>query len=517
MTLLTKLIRSAAMLLAATAIIAAPPAAAQLGGIVNQAKKRAEREARDAAETAVAKAIFPLEQDSANLRRMSVYMDRYTPRAYNDIGALERTASGGFALAPGTYRFESQSYCLKPGAYGRPGGAGYMSGELTGKLAPYLRDILANSYRRPDINRDHIQSLIWGLIGGVKISSMNADSRAAAAALLSPQQILALSGPDAFIPPQLSSRAMRKLPRSARNAYDAHQRLRLAAERPDVSFAELERIAIREGEAPTTDNDVPAGRWSWRPDGFFIRYSSNGYRRTTAEIVVPEAAEIIRDSIGRISDLRFGNGDSVITTYADDTPISKRKYRGVVSFPIARVEIRSTDPVTGAMRVAVADQGGHMFFNSNSIRGAALHTRQFSHAGFTPILTMFMPTPIRVIDIGAINEANARRKYYEERARRLSEPPSRADIDDITDLGHYSDGIETAFGSPSDRYEWLIDHFERQNRALAYATSLIESLGEGGEEAAPSTGLPVWEPSAESALPARDGYAQRLGLSGRSW
>ncbi len=518
MTFATTLVRSAVALLAVTAIIAAPPAAAQLGGVLNKAKKRAEQEVKEAAETTVAKAIFPLEQDSANLRRMSLLMDNYAPRSFDDMSGLARTATGGFALTPGTYRFQSESYCLKPGAYGRPGGAGYMSGEITGKLAQPLHNILANSYARPDIHRDHIQGLIWSMIAGVKVSNMKPEFQAAAAALLTPQEVVALSGPDAFIPPELSSRALRKLPRSARNAYDAHQRLRRAAARPETSFEDLERIAIRNGEAPVTDDDVPSGRWSWHPEGYFIRYASTSYRRATAEIVVPEAAEIIRDAVGRITELRFGNGDSVITTYADDTPISGRKYRGVVSFPIARVEIRSTDSATGALRIAVADQGGHIFFNSGSIRGATLQNPQFRHASFAlPVSTMLWQTPIPVIDIDAINEANERREYYEERARRMSEPPSSEDIDDLTDMDHYSDGVEAAFGDASDRYEWLIDHFERQNRALAYATSLIETLGEDSEEPASDSGLPLWEPSGESALPARDGYAQRLGLSGRSY
>ncbi len=494
-------------------------AAAQIGGVLNDAKRRAEDAAREAAETTVAKALFPLEEESASLRRMSLLMDNYQPRAFSDGSALARTDSGGFVLAPGSYRFQSESYCLKPGAYGRPGGNGYMSGEITGKLAPYLHDILANSYRRPDIHRDHIQSLIWGMIAGVKTTSMNTDAQAAAAALLTPQQILAVNGSDAFLPPELSSAALRKMPRSVRNVYNAHERLRRAAARPDVSFDELEAIAIRSGEAPRTDDDVPAGRWSWHPSGYFIRYKSDTYRRATADIIVPERAQIIRDAVGRISEMRFDNGDSVITTYADDAPISGRKYRGVVAFPIARVEIRSTDPATGAVRVAIADNGGHIFFNSESIREAGLDTRRLRHASFAaPVMAMLWQSPIPVINIDDINEANARREYYEERARRMTEPPSSEDISDLTDTDHYSDGIEAAFGDASDRYEWLIDHFERQNRALAYATSVIETLGDGEEEAAaPGHGLPVWDPSTESALPARSGYAQRLGLSGRSW
>ncbi|NOX83222.1 MAG: hypothetical protein GXP06_09610 [Alphaproteobacteria bacterium] len=518
MTFITRLIRSAAMLVAATTIITAPPAAAQIGGIVNQAKKRAEREARDAAETAVAKAIFPLEQDSADLRRMSFFMDRYTPLSYGDNSALERTSTGGYKLQPGSYKFHQQSYCLKAGTYGKPGGNGYMTGKLSGKLGPYLRTILANSYQHSDIPRNDIQWLIWGIISGVNTTDMKPNVQHAAAELLSPSQIAALNGLDAFVPAQLSSRAMRKMPRAVRKSYEAHQRMRRAAARPDVSFEDLERIAVLDGVAPSTDNDVPKNRWSWHPDGYFIRFDSTGYSRSITEIVVPEQATVIRDAIGRITEMRFANGDYSIVTYASDEPITSRKFRKMAAFPIARVEIHSRNLATGEMRVAAVDDKGHIFLSERSLRHAAI-TPRFRTASMVPAIPAMSlwQSPIRVIDLEAIQEARENAEYIQERIDRATRPPGPEDIDDFLDMGHYSDGIEAAFGGPAAGFEWLIDHYERQNRALAYATVLIEGLGEDAPDE-PSSGIPpMWDPSAEAALPTSESYAQMLGLSGSTY
>lgn len=511
-------VQIAAVMALAAAFATAAPANAQLGGILDQAKNRVEREAREAAETAVGKALFPLEENGAELRKMSFLMDGYAPASFDDTAMLERTETGGYRLAPGAYHFEQVSYCLKPGSYGKPGGAGYMSGKLTGKLSPYMRDILANSYARSDIPREDIQVLIWGLIAGVKIDDMKLEAQAAAAALLTPKQIAALNGPDVFVPRELSSRALRALPRPVRKSYEAHQRLRAAAARPDISFEELERIAVLDGDAPKSSDDVPKGRWSWHPDGYFIRYDSTSYRRAMTEIVVPEAATIMRDALGRITEMRFANGDYSVVTYASDEPITSRKFKRMAAFPILHAEIHSRDPVTGNVRTARIDNNGHIFISENSLRHAAQEPA-FKHASLNPaalFMALWQSTPLPVISIDAINEANERREYYQERLRRLTEPPSQKDIDDFLDMGHYADGIEAAFGGPAAGYEWLIDHYERQNRALAYATVLIEGLGED-DPAEPGSGPLIWEPSEETANPARTGYAQMLGLTGRSY
>lgn len=496
---------------------------AQLGGLFDEAKRRAEREAREAAEQAVGEALFPLEQDGADLREMSLLLDRYAPLRYDDTARLERTATGGFILQPGSYRFQLQSYCLKPGAYGRPGGNGYMSGTLSGKLGPYMRDILANSYANADIPQTDIQRLIWGLIAGTPISAMNTEAQQAAARLLTPQQIIALNGADAFIPPDLSNRARRNLPRAARQAWDAQVRLRRAAANPTASYADLEEIAVRDGEPPTTDDDVPKGRWNWHPDGFFIRYDASGYSRSIVDVVMPEPATIIRDGLGRITQLQYPNGDFSRVTYASDTPITEPGLRDIVAFPVARVEVHSRNPVTGEMRIAVSEDGGFIFLSERSFRGASLNPN-FRYASFRH------PTPATSLTVAAmwqpsawdlapepVQEAHERVEFYQDRIDALTNPPSQEDVDNFLDMDHYGEGIESIFGGPGAMYEWLIDHHERRNRALAYATSLIESLGED-EPAAPSTGgLPIWEPPAETAHPASDGYVQRLGISGRGY
>jgi len=520
-----KIRNGAAVVLTIFAIgFAAPSANAQLGGIVDQVKNRAEREAREAAEQAVAKTLFPLEVDSADPRRTNPYLDRYAPARFGDMSALPRTQSGGFVLRPGAWRFTAQSYCLSAGHYEKPGGAGYMSGPITGKMAPYVRSILGASHGAPDIPQRHIQRLLWGVLSGVEIREMNAASQAAAATLLTPEQISDLNGgPAGFVPYELSSRALRKLPRSARDAYNAQRRLRIAAANPRSSYADLEAIAVRGGVAPRSDDDIPAGRWSWHPDGYFIRYDSSSYSKTVVEIVVPERSSVVRDSQGRIIEWNFSNGDRVRTTYAGGAPIRSSIYPQADGHRFASIEIRAFDRASGGFKTTTKTVAGWAFVETGGSRRGeypASGVRYASASGVIYPVAMLQSGEITVVDITEINEraqeARERTEFIQERHRRATEPPSREDVDQFLDMEHYQDGIEAAFGGPSDRHEWLIDHFEREARALAYATEQIASLLDGTEDGA-GAASPAYEPSGESALPSGSGSLQRRGVSGRGF
>lgn len=476
-------------------------------------RRRAEREARKAAEKEVAKALFPLEEYGAHVRATNPFIDWLAPARFGDLRTLARTATGGYRLKPGAWRVENaEGYCLKPGSYARPGGAGYLSGELTGKLAPYLRSILGGAYGRPDLDRRHIQRLIWGMIAGRDIADMHPDARAVAAALLSPAQIATYSA-EGLAPPELTAAARRALPRPARAAYDAMVRMRRIAGETDATYEDMERVAIVGGEAPRTDNDIPPERWSWNPAGYFVRYFSTAYQRLTTEIVVAERAAVTRDALGRIVKWAFANGDSVTASYLPGDPIRSDIYPQADGWRFASVVIRALNSRTGGFETARVDNKGFCFLERrDGRRGAAASVRYASLPFAADFAFVQSGADIPVIDVTELIEqaeaARERQEFYEERIRRATEPPSRADVDNILDLEHYADGVEAAFGGPSDRLEWLIDHFERQNRALAYATNVIASLGEGGDD-------PTHEPSTESALPAAGGYQQIRAGTGR--
>jgi hypothetical protein len=74
--------------------------------------------------------------------------------------------------------------------------------------------------------------------------------------------------------------------------FQAEGRLRQLFARADTPYAEFERVAVLLGD-PDPDaasRDVPRGRWSYHPGGYFIRFFPRGYNRTRIQVHVPEPA-----------------------------------------------------------------------------------------------------------------------------------------------------------------------------------------------------------------------------------
>ncbi|WP_428409359.1 hypothetical protein [Hyphococcus sp.] len=493
----------------------ATPAEAQLGDIVNRAKREVEREARDAAETAVAKALFPLEEDGAELRRQSPQLDDFEPAAFADMETLARTATGGFRLKPGAWEFKSQSYCLKPGTFERAGGSGYRSGALTGKLAGPIRSILANSYAHPGVPYEDIQRLLWSMLAGVEISNMAPEAREAARVLLSDADYRALDGGAlGWVPPELSSRARRELPRAARDALDATERLRRAASRPDASFGELEAIAVRSGEPPKTKDDIPAARWSWHPDGYFIRYFSNRYRETTVQILVGEDFTMARDELGRITELRFADGTYVRSSYRTDVgPHRLKKFDDIAAYAFEIVEFGSPDPATGAMRTHQYVNKGFTWVTDRAPKGAALpQLKRYASLddGIRSDAAPYIVLAQGGFDWERARDQAERAREYRDRVRDGTRPVSDDDLDAIMDQEHYRDGLGTLRDGEGERLDWIGQTHERFARALARATEIIDSMGEDDSD-------PTYEPAFETGFPPGGGYVQRRGTSGRGF
>lgn len=497
------------LLAAAPAALFPMPAAAQFPNaddLLRRARREAEQAARRQAESTVAHALFPLEEDSAQLRPMVRALDHVNFGVFADMRTLARTPTGGFRLRPGAWQFQAESYCLSAGSYERSGGAGYRSGTLSGKVGPYVRAILASSYAHPEVVRQDIQWLLWGVISGVEIRHMRPNVQAAAAALLTPQQIGDLNGgAAAFIPPELTSRALRSLPAPVRAAYDAQRRMRDIAGRPSSTYGDLERIAVLRGQPPRGGEDVPAGRWNWHANGFFIRYESEYYRQTLVQIVVGERFDIRRDSQNRITELRFPDGALVRTSYRDTPPLRLPQYRGIAAHAFARIEMQS--PGSGGMRRASFDNVGFAWSHERRRRAEAPSPFALFAADAGAC-----QDDVPVIDVteGAerAREMWERGSYYRDRFEGATRPPSDADIENIQDMDDYREGIETATtGDTGDRLDWIAQLHERFARALARATEIINGAGE--EDG------PTYEPSGESGFPSESGYVQRRGVGGR--
>jgi hypothetical protein len=220
--------------------------------------------------------------------------DGITPReARRSLMTLQRTPNGGFVLQPGYYDMQAQSYCLKAGTHGPGGGDGYLYAPPLGPAEEAVMTIVRNSVNRPEIGQQDIQQLLWAIIARAKFEDLNSNLKATASRLLTPRQLTSLnrSALD-IVPGPALDRAMGGLPAPVRQVLEAEAQLRRMLTTPGTSFAEMERVAVLSGAAPRGEGsrDVPSGRWSLHPDGYYVRYLPSGYSSTRVEIWVPQGS-----------------------------------------------------------------------------------------------------------------------------------------------------------------------------------------------------------------------------------
>jgi hypothetical protein len=223
--------------------------------------------------------------------------DGFTPReARRSLMTLQRTPNGGFDLQPGYYAMESQSYCLKAGTHSPGGGDGYLYAPPKGPAEDAVMSILRNSVNRPEIHQHDIQTLLWAIIARAKFEDLSPEHKATASRLLTPRQLASLNrnALDVVTGPAMS-RLLGEAPAPLRAVIQAEANLRQMLSTPGTSFAELERVAVLSGAAPLGEGsrDVPSGRWSLHPDGYYVRYLPSGYSSTLVEIWVPQGAPAV--------------------------------------------------------------------------------------------------------------------------------------------------------------------------------------------------------------------------------
>jgi hypothetical protein len=222
--------------------------------------------------------------------------DGFTPReAQRSLMTLQRTPNGGFVLQPGYYSMQDQSYCLKAGTHGPGGGDGYLYAPPKGPAEDAVMTIVRNSVNHPEIDQHDIQTLLWAIIARAKFEDLSTQHKAIAARLLTPRQLAALnrSALD-MVPGPAMDRAMGSVPGPVRQVMQAEAQLRQMLT-SGASFAEMERVAVLAGAAPRGEGsiDIPSGRWSLHPDGYYVRYIPSSYSSTRVEIWVPQGSPAV--------------------------------------------------------------------------------------------------------------------------------------------------------------------------------------------------------------------------------
>ncbi len=275
--------------------VSASPVVAQLGGL--------GRIARDVAAPRLPNLLGGAQPVSTNIRdavNSDPSRDSWrAPAAARPLTSLPRTATGGFTLAGGYYRMDTQSYCLHAGTYGPGGGDGYLYAPLKGSAQDAVASILRNSVAKPQIAQRDIQMLLWAIVARAKFEDLNTDLKRVASELLTPRQIASLnrSAMSALTSSQFQS-VIGGVPEPLRTVLEAEQRMRGMLSGPSLAYGEMERVAVIGGIAPRGEGSIetPASRWNLHPDGYWIRYTPSGYSHTVTEIWVEPGS----GAVGRV-------------------------------------------------------------------------------------------------------------------------------------------------------------------------------------------------------------------------
>jgi hypothetical protein len=217
--------------------------------------------------------------------------DGFEPSRWLRLRDQPQDESGVFEVAPGSYEFQAASYCLHAGTHGPGRGDGYLYAPLEGSRSGVIRAILQGSVGHPELPQQDIQVLLWAILARTPVDQMPRRAQAAAARLLAPGQLLELGvGAVLKMTPGIWDGGGRSMPPAMARVFQAEARLRQLFARADTPYAELERVAVLLGdpEPDAASREVPRGRWSYHPGGYFIRFFPRGYDQTRIQVHVPE-------------------------------------------------------------------------------------------------------------------------------------------------------------------------------------------------------------------------------------
>jgi hypothetical protein len=282
-----------ALALAALVVAGSAPAAAQLPGALGRAAGRAIGRAASALTPDELLNRAPITTGLDDARWAADSLDGFTPReAGRSLLTLQRTPNGGFVLQPGAYAMQTQSYCLKAGTHGPGGGDGYLYAPPKGPAEDHVMSIVRNSVNHPEIEQHDIQLLLWAIIARAQFEDLEHGLKAVASRLLTPRQLATLNRDALGTGVEL---ALNSAPPLVRQSLQAEADLRRMLTDPGATFADMERTAVLAGLVGLGpgSRDVPSGRWSLHPDGYYVRYLPSGYSSTRLEVWVPQGSPAV--------------------------------------------------------------------------------------------------------------------------------------------------------------------------------------------------------------------------------
>ena len=331
----------------------------------------------------------PLTTNLADVYEAIPGLDDWEPTDAASLTFVPRDSDGDYLILPGLFEVVAESFCLKAGS-NPPSrnrgnyGFGYLYAPLKGPKAGQIERILTRSEDHPEIPQHEVQVLLWAIIAEQKLSECPKEVQSTARVLLDEKDRRALENDAlAVVPPQLRGKVYGSLPPLVRDGLEAENKMRaLLAEKfaqagdsagelvDSVSdpghkvsalYAQMESVAMRVGDLPepaTEKEKVPWGRWSWHPDGFFVRILPSGYATTKRQLYYPEKftlrdGEIAGpDGIARkIPGVTSGSDAKALLALRDGL----KEKNGPVGDALARAALSA---MASGRKVALADSAG---------------------------------------------------------------------------------------------------------------------------------------------------------------
>jgi hypothetical protein len=266
-------------------------------------------------------------------------LDGYDPPAPLRATAIGHDANGIYHLFGGDFTLTAESYCLHAGAFAPARGDGYAYAELRGADSLPVRHVLQRSAGAPDLSQPTIQMLLWAMLSRAKLSTMSPELRRAAERLLDKRELAAMDGGAVgVIPDDVRARLTPQLPAPVQRFVDVENRVRSLASQSTATFDQWRAVAVPAGTATPQPGDrvVPSGRWSWHPDGYFVRFTPSSFLETRMDVSVPRPIGVTRDARGRITTIA-DRLRTLTVSYDETQPIA-------VSYKNAETALRAGDP-----------------------------------------------------------------------------------------------------------------------------------------------------------------------------
>lgn len=284
------------LLLVVAANVSRATSLLDLNGVPPDLKKAAVNQVAQAIAPEVLTSKQPITTSLSDAKWGDPTKDGFVPPVPRlSLMTLQRTPNGGFVLQKGYFSLPTQSYCLKAGTHGPSKGDGYLYAPPKGPAEDVVMTIVRNSVQHPEIPQTDIQVLLWAIIARAKFEDFPPKVKETASHLLTERQLASInrSALDLLPGPALDQ-AMAKLPPAVREVAHSEAQLRQML-KVNRSFQEMERAAMLNGNVGIGEGsqNVPTGRWSKHPDGYYVRYLPKHYSFTIVELWIPDDSPAI--------------------------------------------------------------------------------------------------------------------------------------------------------------------------------------------------------------------------------